>query len=224
MSGRRSLVWLGLTPEPERELPLAVAALRTRARGVGATVRDPAASERRRVERLILHGSERSWLRYLAEVTDLVTSVADGTSTGDPRAALVAGEVVLDHHRMLIGLPGSAYDRTAQDRSTLETAVRTLRATAAGDAPETAERAAAGRRLHAPSDEAPPARHRLAPPPQATSAGHPAEHRTAPPPRASAAAHPPEHPAAPSPEARRPSAPAPSTPAPSTPIPDGDRT
>ncbi|MFG2758572.1 hypothetical protein [Streptomyces wuyuanensis] len=214
MSGRRSLVWLGLTPEPERELPLAVAALRTRARVAGATVRDPAASERRRVERLILHGSERSWLRYLAEVTDLVTSVADGTSTGDPRAALVAGEVVLDHHRMLIGLPGAAYDRTAQDRSTLETAVRTLRATAAGnapragDAPETVERAVAGRRLHGGSSD------------EAT----PAEHRTTPPPRASAAAHPPEHPDAAPPGARRPSNPTPGTPAPSTPIPDGDRT
>ncbi|MFJ6949767.1 hypothetical protein ACISU4_34995 [Streptomyces wuyuanensis] len=213
MSGRRSLVWLGLTPEPERELPLAVAALRTRARVASAAVRDPAASERRRVERLILHGSERSWLRYLAEVTDLVTSVADGTSTGDPRAALVAGEVVLDHHRMLIGLPGAAYDRTAQDRSTLETAVRTLRATAAGnapragDAPETVERAVAERRLHAPSDEAHPARHRLASSPRATAAGNP-----------------PEHPDAAPPGARRPSAPAPSAPAPSTPIPDGDRT
>ncbi|MFI1466675.1 hypothetical protein [Streptomyces wuyuanensis] len=215
MSGRRSLVWLGLTPEPERELPPAVAALRTRAPGVGASDRDPAASERRRVERLILHGSERSWLRYLAEVTDLVTSVADGTSSGDPRAALVAGEVVLDHHRMLIGLPGRAYDRTARDRSTLETAVRTLRATASGDspragagAPDTADRTVAGRRVHGgSSDGATPAEHRIAPPSRATAAGHPPERRAAPPP-----------------EARRPSNPTPGTPAPSTPIPDGDRT
>ncbi|MEU0368973.1 hypothetical protein ABZ070_01695 [Streptomyces sp. NPDC006283] len=120
MSGRRSLVWLGLTPEPERELPANVAALRS----------PPAASavENRRVQRLILHGSERSWLRYLAEVTDLVTGVADGTRPGDRRAARIAAEVVLDHHHMLIGLPGSAYARTAPQRRALECALRTLRA------------------------------------------------------------------------------------------------
>ncbi|MCZ7462076.1 hypothetical protein [Streptomyces sp. WMMC940] len=154
MSGRRSLVWLGLTPEPERELPPAVAALRTRAPGAGAEAREPAAAERRRVERLILHGSERSWLRYLAEVTELVTSVADGTAAGDPGAALVAGEVVLDHHRMLIGMPGSGYDRTAQDRSALETAVRTLRAAAPG-APGSASRAAAAAPETASPEEGP---------------------------------------------------------------------
>ncbi|WP_326654398.1 MULTISPECIES: hypothetical protein [unclassified Streptomyces] len=127
MSGRRSLVWLGLTPEPERELPPTVAALRTRAWGAAATPSELAAAERRRVETLILHGSQRGWLRYLAEVTDLVTAVADGSRPGDRRAALLAGEVVLDHHRMLIGLPGPGYGRTAADRTALESAVRTLR-------------------------------------------------------------------------------------------------
>ncbi|OEU86769.1 hypothetical protein DB35_24340 [Streptomyces abyssalis] len=119
MSGRRSLVWLGLTPEPERELPSNVAALRS----------PPTASavEYRRVQRLILHGSERSWLRYLAEVTELVTGVATGTRPGDRRAALLAAEVVLDHHRMLIGLPGSAYARTARQRDALESALHSLR-------------------------------------------------------------------------------------------------
>lgn len=131
MSGRRRLDWLGLTPEPERELPTAVAALRASSHGAGAAAgpppRDLAATERRRVERLILRGSRHSWLRYLAEVTDLVTSVAAGSRTGDLAAALLAGEVVLDHHRMLIGLPGPGYGRTAQDRTALERAVRTLR-------------------------------------------------------------------------------------------------
>ncbi|QGV77088.1 hypothetical protein [Streptomyces ficellus] len=119
MSGRRSLVWLGLTPEPERELPASVAALR----------RPPVhpGTERRRVQRLILHGGQRGWLRYLAEVTDLVTSVADGTRHGDRAAALLAGEVILDHHHMLIGLPGTGYARTSRQREALETAVRRLR-------------------------------------------------------------------------------------------------
>ncbi|MFD4240933.1 hypothetical protein ACFWP3_04925 [Streptomyces sp. NPDC058525] len=128
MSGRRRLDWLGLTPEPERELPLAVAALRTSSRGAPSrSPEDLAAAERRRVEHLILRGSRHSWLRYLAEVTDLVTGVAAGSRAGDPSAALLAGEVVLDHHRMLIGLPGPGYGRTAQDRGALESAVRTLR-------------------------------------------------------------------------------------------------
>ncbi|WP_338674226.1 hypothetical protein V1460_15035 [Streptomyces sp. SCSIO 30461] len=131
MSGRRSLAWLGLTPEPERELPSTVAALRSLAPDADTTAPELTAAERHRMERLILHGSERSWLRYLAEVTELVTAVASGARRGDPAAALLAGEVVLDHHRMLIGLPGSGYGRTSKDRRALETAVLALRGTAA---------------------------------------------------------------------------------------------
>ncbi|MFF9783111.1 hypothetical protein [Streptomyces nigrescens] len=126
MSGRRNLIWLGLTPEPERELPATVAALRT-ARRTADTPAGATEAERRRVERLILHGTQHGWLRYLAEVTGLVTAVASRTRPGDRRAALRAAEVMLDHHRMLIGLPGPGYDRTAADRSALERAVRTLR-------------------------------------------------------------------------------------------------
>ncbi|MCB5164153.1 hypothetical protein LG634_04790 [Streptomyces bambusae] len=127
MSGRRRLDWLGLTPEPERELPAAVAALRAAAPGPVPPGPAPAEAERRRVEHLVLRGSRHSWLRYLAEVAELVTAVAAGRRPGDPAAALLAGEVVLDHHRMLIGLPGAAYGRTAADRTALEAAVRTLR-------------------------------------------------------------------------------------------------
>ncbi|MCX5129676.1 hypothetical protein [Streptomyces sp. NBC_00347] len=141
MSGRRRLDWLGLTPEPERELPAAVAALRASshhpptgpAHTAGPTEPAPPAdlvvSERRRLEHLVLRGTRRDWLRYLAEVTALVTTAAGGPGQGDRTAALIAGEVVLDHHRMLIGLPGTGYARTAADRTALESAVRTLRAT-----------------------------------------------------------------------------------------------
>ncbi|MFD7256872.1 hypothetical protein [Streptomyces sp. NPDC059874] len=124
MSGRRRLDWLGLTPEPERELPAAVAALRASARTERAEL---AAAERRRVERLVLHGSRHRWLRYLAEVTELVTTAATAAEQEGRVAALHAAEVVLDHHRMLIGLPGPGYDRTAEDRAALERAVRRLR-------------------------------------------------------------------------------------------------
>ncbi|MFJ3723001.1 hypothetical protein ACIPYQ_10575 [Streptomyces sp. NPDC090045] len=134
MSGRRRLDWLGLTPEPERELPAAVAALRTSSHRPPEARTAPAelaAAERRRVERLVLRGSRHSWLRYLAEVTELVTAVATAPrpGPGDRAAALLAAEVVLDHHRMLIGLPGPGYGRTARDRAALESAVRTLRTT-----------------------------------------------------------------------------------------------
>ncbi|MEV7543603.1 hypothetical protein [Streptomyces sp. NPDC089915] len=128
MSGRRRLDWLGLTPEPERELPAAVAALRALPGGRAPLPRDLADAEHRRVEHLVLRGGRRAWLRYLSEVTGLVTAVAAGTRPGDRAAALLAAEVVLDHHRMLIGLPGPGYGRTARDRAALEGAVRILRA------------------------------------------------------------------------------------------------
>ncbi|SEE08858.1 hypothetical protein [Streptomyces sp. TLI_105] len=205
MSGRRRLDWLGLTPEPERELPAAVAALRA---SLGTAHHPPpgraelAAAERRRVERLVLRGSRHSWLRYLTEATALVTAVAlrldeqggkdrqadtdadmkadadtragagtdtradadtradsdantradpDANTRADPdadtradadtdvstAAALLAAEVILDHHRMLIGLPGAGYGRTAGDRAALESALRLLRTRSrtAGTAP-----------------------------------------------------------------------------------------
>ncbi|MDL2079785.1 hypothetical protein QNN03_25405 [Streptomyces sp. GXMU-J15] len=124
MSARRSLVWLGLTPEPEQELPAAVAALRS-----PPDDRPPSvlvAAERRRVQRLVLRGTQRAWLRYLHEVTELVVEAAR-SRTADRGAALLAGEVVLDHHRMLIGLPGRGYDRTAAQRRDLERALARLR-------------------------------------------------------------------------------------------------
>ncbi|MET8446023.1 hypothetical protein [Streptomyces sp. NPDC005209] len=125
MSARRSLEWLGLTPEPEQELPAAVAALRAPAADRPSTAL--IAAERHRVERLVLRGTQRGWLRYLREVTELVVEAAAGSATADPRPALVAGEVVLDHHRMLIGLPGAGYAHTATQRRDLERALARLR-------------------------------------------------------------------------------------------------
>ncbi|MFG3206615.1 hypothetical protein [Streptomyces sp. NPDC048192] len=126
MSTRRRLQWLCLTPEPEQELPAAVAALRAQAPGRPPPP-DLVTTERRRVQRLVLRGTRRGWLRYLSEVTQLVVEAAH-RSTADARPALVAGEVVLDHHRMLIGLPGTGYARTAGQRRDLEQALALLRA------------------------------------------------------------------------------------------------
>jgi hypothetical protein len=141
MRSGRDVTWLGLTPEPERELPAAVATLRRRcaveAGPAEAPVpRDSLSAERRRVEGLVLHGTHADWLRYLGEVTALVTRVA--RRCPDPeagRAALRAAETVLDHHRMLIGLPGPAYDRVATARADLTAAIATLRDRLAGSLP-----------------------------------------------------------------------------------------
>ncbi|MEV6598762.1 hypothetical protein AB0M36_18160 [Actinoplanes sp. NPDC051346] len=110
------LAWLGLTPEPERELPAAVAVLHA-----GSPV-----TERSRIEMLLLRGTQRGWLRYLEEVTQLVVKAAEAN---DPRlrdSARHVASVVLDHHRMLIGLPGPAYDWTAGQREALESALSAL--------------------------------------------------------------------------------------------------
>lgn len=126
MRAAQRLAWLGLTPDPERELPRVAATLRAGAVPSAAAL----AAERRRVERLILRGSERSWLRYLAEVGALTRRVAGG-APGDPVAAIVAAEVLLDHHRLLIGLPGPAYHAMEADRLALEAALPRLLAASA---------------------------------------------------------------------------------------------
>ena len=77
--------------------------------------------------RLVLRGSSRRWLRYLDRVADLPLAVAAGTRDGDPELALAVVEVVLDHDRMLIGLPGRAYHRTASRRQALREAEQALR-------------------------------------------------------------------------------------------------
>jgi hypothetical protein len=121
MSSRHA--WLGLTPEPERELPVAVATLRARQSSDDRPLSDWIDAETKRIESLILHGTQRTWLRYLHSVTELVTR-ADG---GSAELALQAGETVLEHHRMLIGLPGSGYDAATPEREALTRLVADLR-------------------------------------------------------------------------------------------------
>jgi hypothetical protein len=107
--------WLSITPEPERELPQAVATL---VHGPGA----PAAAvsaERARIERLVLHGSERRWLAYLHGVAELVASRAGSDEYEVGLARSRAAAVIVNHHNLLLGLPGSAAARTAQDRKRL---------------------------------------------------------------------------------------------------------
>jgi hypothetical protein len=107
--------WLSITPEPERELPEAVATLTAGRRAAPAAV----AAEEARIERLILHGSQRRWLAYLHEVVDLI---AAGNGTGDPDVAAArtrATKVIANHHNLLLGLPGEGARLTATDSSRL---------------------------------------------------------------------------------------------------------
>ncbi|MFF5206177.1 hypothetical protein [Streptosporangium sp. NPDC000396] len=130
MRDHARLAWLSLTPEPERELPAIVAALRA-----GTAPPPPPlelAVEKRRVELLVLHGTQRSWLRYLAEVVTLIRAALTDGRPGELASASLAAEIVLDHHRMLIGLPGNGYAATAEDRRFLEEALPRLRALASG--------------------------------------------------------------------------------------------
>lgn len=114
---RAATAWLGLTPEPERSLPELLAYLREE-----STV----SHEQNRVTRLVLRGSSRRWLRYLDRAAELALEVADGTRDGDAELALAIAQVVLDHDRMLIGLPGSAYHRTEERRRRLAEAIDVL--------------------------------------------------------------------------------------------------
>jgi hypothetical protein len=108
--------WLSVTPEPERELPEAVCTLAARGPAEGAAV----AAEQRRVERLVLRGSQRQWLDYLHEVVDLISRAADSP---DPRVRAArdrALAVVSNHHNLLLGLGGPGARLTQDDRARLE--------------------------------------------------------------------------------------------------------
>jgi hypothetical protein len=103
--------WLSITPEPERELPWAVAALTARGRPDPGAV----AAESARIERLVLRGTRRRWLSYLHGVVALIR---DSAGTADPevaRARAVATAVIANHHALMRGLPGYESAEVAVD-------------------------------------------------------------------------------------------------------------
>jgi hypothetical protein len=113
-----SRAWLALTPEPERELPPAIAVLRA-----GGPVPDAVvAVERDRARALVLRGTERRYLDWLAEAARL----ARHAGAADPavaRAARVVRDVVANQAGLLLGLPGGGRRREAVRRA-LEVAAR----------------------------------------------------------------------------------------------------
>ena len=92
--------WLSITPEPERELPEAVATLFP-----GGRARpDAVAAEGARIERLILHGSQRRWLAYLHDVVNLIEAPHAGDDPDVAAACKRAANVIANHHNLLLGL------------------------------------------------------------------------------------------------------------------------
>jgi hypothetical protein len=92
--------WLSITPEPERELPAAIATLRAD----GAPTDSEVELERRRVERLVTRGSRRAWTAYIADAAALARA-ADGEGEVAEARALVL-DVVDNHDNLRLGLPG----------------------------------------------------------------------------------------------------------------------
>ena len=91
--------WLSITPEPEGDLPAAIATLRAGAEADATAVR----AERERAERVITRSRRRAYERWLAEARDLAST----PETGDPRvraAACVADEVLDNHDALALGI------------------------------------------------------------------------------------------------------------------------
>ena len=107
--------WLSITPEPERELPWAVATLD---RGRPATPAE-VGGEDAKIERLILRGSQAQWLRYLHTVIDLIERTPEDGEGELARARQTAIAVLANHHNLLLGLPGRASEKAAVDRARL---------------------------------------------------------------------------------------------------------
>jgi hypothetical protein len=108
--------WLSITPEPERELPQAVATLTAGRRPDPGAV----AAERARIERIVLSRGQRRWLRYLHDVVELVERRTQSADPEIQRAVLRARQVIANHHNLLLGLPGPGARLTAHDRARLE--------------------------------------------------------------------------------------------------------
>jgi hypothetical protein len=107
--------WLSVTPEPERELPAAVATL-----VCGAPAREDAvAAEADRIERLVLRGSQRGWNHYLHRVVGLIEDRRHDTDPDVARARTLAARVIANHHNLLLALPGRGAQRTEADRRRL---------------------------------------------------------------------------------------------------------
>ena len=98
-SGARH-AWLSITPEPERELPAAVARLRAGGAASAAAVE----AEQARAERIVTHGTRRAWAAYLEEAGALASAAPTDGELGAARALVL--DVIDNHDNLKLGLPG----------------------------------------------------------------------------------------------------------------------
>jgi hypothetical protein len=110
-----SRAWLALTPEPERELPAAIAVLRA----AGGAVPD-VAGEMARAEAVVLRGRERAYLEWLCEAAALARLSSGSDDPAVAHAAGVVRDVVRNQAGLLLGLPGRGRPRESARRA-LET-------------------------------------------------------------------------------------------------------
>jgi hypothetical protein len=93
--------WLSVTPEPERELPDALATLRHE----GTPPEEAVERERERIEGLILRGRRRDWVAYMGEALATAERARDVDDPDVERAREVAETVIVNHNNLLLGLP-----------------------------------------------------------------------------------------------------------------------
>jgi hypothetical protein len=90
--------WLSLTPEPERELPEAIATLRAG----GPPPAELVERECARADRLVTHGSRRQWRAYLAEAVALARAAEGDAALAEARAAI--DDILENHDNLALGL------------------------------------------------------------------------------------------------------------------------
>src|SRR5579875_779828 len=108
--------WRSITPEPERELPRALATLAAGGRPDDSAVQ----AQERRIQRLVLAGRSRRWLAYLSDAVSLIERRAACEDPEVAAARRVAVEVLRNHHSLMLGLPGRGSARTELERRRLE--------------------------------------------------------------------------------------------------------
>ena len=91
-------VWLSLTPEPERELPVAIATLRAG----GPPPAELVEREIARVERLVTHGSRRQWRAYMTETASLAEAAEGNEALAE--ACAVIDDILENHDNLALGL------------------------------------------------------------------------------------------------------------------------
>jgi hypothetical protein len=97
---RRDDLWLSLTPEPERLLPAARAALRS---GMAPPPGELVERERAHVQRLVLAGRRARWEAWLRESAALAERADERTAA----ASALVRDVVANHDALALGLPGA---------------------------------------------------------------------------------------------------------------------